>query len=218
MGIIGENTVQNYAGKPFCDSVYHGGPQQIPGLVQCAYFDVGGIGTAWFNRHNVNYGSGRLNPADGTYLNEFRMQEGMSTSYIKANDIDNTSYNFYDPPMGQLYIGWTEPGDWVKYTVDVMESCYYTVSLLYTSRYGGVIGLSFDDREVSGPIALPSTFHEDDPLPWRQWHHWNKLVLHSIRLEAGIRILTLNTLESGNMNYAFLEFLRESGKGSLQNQ
>jgi len=28
---------ERYRGRPFHDSVYHGGPQKIPGRVQCAY-------------------------------------------------------------------------------------------------------------------------------------------------------------------------------------
>ena len=36
----------HYAGKPFEDSVYHRGPQHIPGRVMCAYYDLGGEGVA----------------------------------------------------------------------------------------------------------------------------------------------------------------------------
>ncbi len=32
---------KGYAGRPFEDSVYHGGAQKIPGRVQCAYYDFG---------------------------------------------------------------------------------------------------------------------------------------------------------------------------------
>ena len=35
---------KHYRGKPFHDSVYHGGAQSIPGRVQCAYYDLGGEG------------------------------------------------------------------------------------------------------------------------------------------------------------------------------
>ena len=34
----------HYAGKPFEDSMYHRGPQHIPGRVMCAYYDLGGEG------------------------------------------------------------------------------------------------------------------------------------------------------------------------------
>src|SRR5580658_2630777 len=70
-----------YKGTPFKDSKYHGGPQKIPGKVQCAYYDFGGLGVAYNYSQKKNLGSGGLNPADGTYLNEFRINEPVSTSY-----------------------------------------------------------------------------------------------------------------------------------------
>lgn len=67
---------QRYPGTPFRDSVYDGGAQKIPGRVQCAYYDLGGEGVAYHDMDAQNNGSGTLNPADGTYLNQFRMHEG----------------------------------------------------------------------------------------------------------------------------------------------
>ena len=37
-------------------------------------------------------GSGKLNPNDGTFLNTFRMNEGVDISYTKTNNIDNIPY------------------------------------------------------------------------------------------------------------------------------
>jgi hypothetical protein len=66
-----------YQGKPFQDSEYRGGRQRIPGRVQCAYYDLGGEGVAYHDSDATNHGSGGLNPANGQYLNEFRMHEGV---------------------------------------------------------------------------------------------------------------------------------------------
>jgi hypothetical protein len=112
--------LEAHRGKPFQDSVYHGGPQKIPGLVQCACYDFGGEGVAYHNKDTKNHGSGELNPANGTYLNEFRMKEGISTSYTKFHDeTDNSPYDLVQPPEGQLYVGWTSPGEWFNMTVAV---------------------------------------------------------------------------------------------------
>src|SRR5271167_1658067 len=67
----------DYRGEPFHDNAYEGGPQKIPGRVQCAYYDLGGEGIAYHDTDARNNGSGGLNPADGTYLNEFRMNEAV---------------------------------------------------------------------------------------------------------------------------------------------
>src|SRR5260370_14851724 len=50
-----------YKGKPFQDTVYTAGPQNIPGRVECAYYDLGGEGVAYHDTEPTNHGSGELN-------------------------------------------------------------------------------------------------------------------------------------------------------------
>lgn len=206
--ILNSCNSNSYQGKPFEDSQYKGGSQVIPGKVYCAYYDLGGEGIAYHDNTAENKGSGELNPVDGAYLHSFRIDEGVDISYTKrANDSDNSEYNFVEPPMEMLYVGWTEVGEWVNYTVNVKESGKYTVGLLYTSNRGGKISLSVNDQDVTGPIEITSTFREEDPVAWRQWHHWNQLDnIAEITLKKGIQVITLHTVETGQMNYGWLEF------------
>jgi hypothetical protein len=109
----GQSYQEHYKGTPYQDGRYKRGAQTIPGRVECAYYDLGGEGVAYHDTDSKNNGSGGLNPADGTYLNEFRMNEGVDVSYTKFHDeIDNNPYNPVLPPENQLYVGWTEPGEW----------------------------------------------------------------------------------------------------------
>jgi hypothetical protein len=143
--------MNGYKGTPFHDSVYSGGPQKIPGRVQCAYYDLGGEGVAYHNKDTKNHGSGELNPANGMYLNEFRMKEGISTSYTKFHSetaIDNNPYDLVQPPENQLYVGWTTPGEWFNMTVEVEHSGVYTIDLLYTSNRGGTISLDLNGKPL----------------------------------------------------------------------
>lgn len=196
-----------YKGKPFKDSVYPGGPQIIPGRVMCAYYDLGGEGVAYHDSDPINHGSGELNPADGSYLHEFRKNESVDITYTKDGEYDNHRYNFIEPELGMLYVGWTEPGEWMKYTVEVKQAGIYSVSLFYTSNCGGEIVLSINDRDVTGPIQIRTTYRDDDPLAWRQWHHWNQMNgIAKIKLEKGIQVLALHTVSMGGMNYAYLDF------------
>jgi hypothetical protein len=205
----GHPVASRYAGKPFSDPVTHSGLQILPGKVQCEYYDLGGEGTAFHDSDSTNSGSGGLNPADGSYLNEFRKNESVDISYTKMDDreIDNNPYNRVEPLKNQLYIGWTEPGEWVKYTVRVRRSGLYRIGLVYTSNRGGAVSLAVDGRDATGPLKIASTFDAKDPVDWRQWHHWNHPdSIGEILLEKGIHVLTLSTLAGGNMNYDFLEF------------
>lgn len=198
----------NHTGEPFHDTVYHGGPQTIPGQVQCAYYDFGGEGIAYHDTDAKNNGSGGLNPADGSYLNTFRMKEGVDTSYTKFHDqIDNSPYNLVQPPENQLYVGWIEPGEWFNMTVNVERAGRYNIDLLYTSNRGGEISFDLNGKELTGPISVLSTFNAADPIAWRQWHHWNVMKdFAEVTLPKGINVLTLHVVSKGNMNLAYLEF------------
>jgi len=193
-------------GKPWKNQ-----PQQIPGKIECEFYNTGGEGVAYHDSDSVNNGSGKLNPANGDFLNEFRMKEGVDISYTKSHDIDNNPYSKVPPQMNQLYVGWTKPGEWINYTVNVKESGKYKVGVMYTSNGDGAIALDVDGTEAAGALKIASTHTEADTVKWRQWHHWNKSgSLGSVDLKKGIHLLTLHIVENGNMNLDYLEFTKEN--------
>jgi hypothetical protein len=202
------NLPSSYQGKPYHDSAFSGAPQKIPGKVFCAYYDSGGEGVAYHDTTSKNLGSGGLNPANGTYLNEFRINEGVDTSYVKFHDdTDNNPFDLVQPPDKMLYVGWTEPGEWFNLTVDVAEAGVYTVDLLYTSHQGGTIALDLNGNKLSDPLPIPSTFNAAEPVAWRQWHHWNLTKgIARVTLPKGRSVLAVRILTEGNMNLGYLEF------------
>ena len=186
---------------------YQGKAQKIPGTLQCAFYDLGGEGVAYHDNDAKNNGSGGLNKADGTYLNEFRMNEGVDISYTKFHDeVDNHAFNKVMPPKDQLYVGWTEPGEWFNLSVQVAKAGNYDVELLYTSNQGGSISFDLDGKKLGASIEIISTNDPKDPVAWRQWHHWNRMTLGEFELPKGRHRLTLRVEEKGNMNFATLEF------------
>jgi hypothetical protein len=197
-----------YSGVPFHDSVYNGGPQSIPGRVQCAYYDLGGEGVAFHTKDKRNQGSGELNPANGTYLNEFRKDEAVGTSYTKFHDtIDNSRFDLVPPPKDMLYVGWTSAGEWLRITINVVRAGTYTVDLFYTSNRGGDISLDLNGRPLTPAISVIPTSNPAEPIPWRQWHHWNLMKgIAVVDLPRGKSVLTLHVLTQGNMNLAYLDF------------
>src|SRR6266852_3816997 len=123
-----ERKIQN-KGEPWQNKM-----QQVPGRIEFEYYNEGREGIAYHDSDSVNNGSGKLNPANGTYLNEFRMHEGVDISYTKAHNIDNNPYNKLPRDLDKLYIGWTKPGEWIKYTVKVDQTGDYSVGLMYTAN------------------------------------------------------------------------------------
>jgi len=200
---------QAYLGKPYKDSLYKDGPQTIPGKLQCEYYDLGGEGIAYHDSDSINSGSGRLNPSDGSYLHEFRKNEAVDISFTKFQDppIDNNPYNLVEPEKDQLYVGWTKPGEWTKYTVNVTKAGTYQLGIMFTSNKNGKISIAVDDKDATGPIPVPSTANDADTVPWRQWHHWNYLDnIARIGLKEGLQTITLHTVETGEMNYDYINF------------
>jgi len=206
-----QSFLKQYRGLPYRDGRYQRGSQKIPKRVLCAYYDLGGEAVAYHDTDPQNHGSGELNPADGTYLNEFRIHEGVDTSYTKfqrkPDVIDDNPFNKVVPPADLPYVGWTEPGEWFNVTVDVTHAGTYTADFLYTSNRGGTISVDVNGKDATGPLQITTTYDSADPLAWRQWHHWNLASqLFKVRLSKGKNVLTVHILTNGNMNLAYFDF------------
>jgi hypothetical protein len=198
----------NYQGNPFADEVYHGGPQAIPGRVECAYFDLGGEGIAYHDADAINHGSGELNlnpdhhrPHATPYIWGFRKEEGMDISYTK-DFADFNHPNPFTPGTNQLYVGWTSDNEWCNYTVSVKVAGIYKITALY-SNAANPIKFSVDNQPAS-ECKLP--------LNTGSWHIWNKAAIGTITFaDAGLHLLTFH-YNAGN-NFAYFEFeLMGTGK------
>ena len=189
-------------GKPYLNEY-----QTIPGKLECEKYDLGGEGLAYHDKDSLNNGSGKLNPNDGTFYNTFRINEAVDISYTKSRGIDDNPFNLVEPLLNQLYVGWTEPGEWIKYSVDIKETGNYDGSIMYTANVDGKIALDLDGKTWLEPVLINSTANSNETIAWRQWHHWNNQSLFkSKKLKKGKHIITLRTIEKGNMNYDFIEF------------
>ena len=192
---------------------YHGEAwkkQTIPGKIECEGYDKGGESVAYHDSDAINNGSGKLNPANGSFFNEFRMKEGVDISYTKPSGIDDNPYSKVFPLMNQLYVGWTTPGEWINYTIQVKETGTYLIALMYTANGNGTIALDIDNAKAAAPLKIHSTHNDADTVAWRQWHYWNKTdSLTIIHLKKGLHLLTLHVIEHGNMNFDYLEFMKQ---------
>ena len=197
-----------YAGSPFGDRRNPMAPQRIPGRLQCELFDVGGPGVAYSDSDGSNSGSSALNPLDGSYLNGFRAGEAVDLSYTKdvgTPTQDFSEFNRVVPDRDSLYLGWTEPGEWVNYTVQVEKAGKYALDVMYTSNGEGRFELHVDGAP-RGTITLPTTHDDADTVAWRQWHHWNKVVGGlELELTPGLHLVRIQFL-AGNTNLDYLEF------------
>ena len=174
----------------------------IPGIVQCALYDLGGEGVAYHDSDPTNHGSGELNQQPGhqrahacAYIWNFRQAEGMDVSYVKDwADLNHT--NLVSPHINQFYIGWTADDEWCKYTVNVTVPGKYKIRMLYSHQANTV---TFD---LNGKLAAVCKI----PLATPSWHYWNLADIGTISFpEAGRQVLTFH-YGKGN-NFAYFEFL-----------
>jgi hypothetical protein len=130
------------AGRLFEDSVDQGGPQSIPGGI-CADYVLGGGGVADHDSDATNNGSGALNPANGTYLNQFHIVPGVDASYTKFHDqIGDNPYNLVLAPENLLYLA-----------VDFIKTPLHFVELSFFSNFvGAEVLLESSGRKAAARI------------------------------------------------------------------
>jgi len=168
-------------GKP-----YGGTPAPVPGTVQVANYDTGGQGVAY----NVTSANGSANSyrSDGVDLET-------------TADTQDTS-----APGGAYDMGWTTPGQWFNYTVEVATAGSYTVSFRVASPYGITDALHIANSSgtnLTGSVAVPNT---------GGYETW-ATVTATVTLPAGAQTLTVDQ-DSNGWNFHYLGFAQGSGGGT----
>jgi hypothetical protein len=185
----------DYTGKP-----WNGAPQEIPGILQCELYDLGGEGVAYHDTEALNRGSGELNVNINTPQAMFRRTEGVDISFTKGGmdrSMDGTAL-----PVNELYVGWTLPGEWQKYTVKVAETGNYMISM-HTSanNEASTVSFTFEDGTKTGPLPIARTGS------WNIWAHVDNMAI--VRLTAGLHVLTLKSEAVGQNNFDYVTFTRK---------
>ncbi|MGQ4511159.1 glycoside hydrolase family 3 C-terminal domain-containing protein [Streptomyces sp. DW26H14] len=168
------------------DSAPFGGtPAAVPGTVQAANYDTGGQGVAY----SVASAGGSANSyrADGV-------------------DLETTADTQETSGAGGGYdMGWTTPGQWFKYTVNVSAAGSYSVAFRLASPYGITDALHIADSSgtnLSGAVAVPNT---------GGYETWTT-VTASVILPAGRQTLTVEQ-DTNGWNFHAMSFTKGSGGG-----
>ena len=164
---------QTYSGTPF------NGPHVIPGSIQIEDYDTGGQGVAYNDTDSANQGS------------QYRVSDGV--------DIETTS----DGSGSSFHVGWTKPGEWLKYSVNVTTSGTYNLILRsqqWGSASGGKVRLEVDGTNITGSVTLIMG----------TWNGWNTHTIPNISLTAGqhvVRLFMESTTNEyvGSFNWMYFE-------------
>jgi beta-glucosidase len=158
----------------------------VPGTVQAANYDTGGQGVAY----NVTAANGTANSyrSDGVDLE------------TTADTVDTTAAG------GAYDMGWTTPGQWFNYTVNVATAGTYSVAFRVASPYGITDALHIANSSgtnLSGSVAVPNT---------GGYETWTT-VTASVVLPAGQQTLTVDQ-DTNGWNFHYMAFTLTSSGGS----
>jgi hypothetical protein len=95
-------------------------------------------------------------------------------------------------------VGWTNPGEFLGYTINVQTGGSYTMKARIASGgSGGSFKLTLDDADLTGSVAVPGT---------GGWQNWQTVTAGPFVLTAGTHELKVNFL-STNVNLNRMEFV-----------
>jgi beta-glucosidase len=163
---------------------YGGTAAAVPGTVYAANYDTGGQGVAY----NVSSANGSANGyrSDGV-------------------DLEATADTQNNTGAGADDIGWTTPGQWFNYTVNVATAGTYTVAFRVSSPYGIADALHIANASgtnLSGSVTIPNT---------GGYQTWTT-VDASVTLPAGQQTLRVDQ-DSNGWNFHYMAFTLTSGGG-----
>jgi beta-glucanase (GH16 family) len=166
VGVLGASeTVEIAVGSGCPQAPYLMTATAIPGTIEAENYDLGGDGVAYSDSDASNNG--------GAY----RADEGV--------DLEGTT----DAGFG-FNVGWTVPGEWIEYTVDVTAGTYDVELRVASATVGGTLHVELDGVDVTGPISFLGT---------GGWQSWTTVRAQDVELEAGVQTLRL-AIDAGEFN------------------
>jgi len=114
---------------------YKGKVHAIPGTIETEDFDEGGEGVAY---HDM----------------EPEQKEKHQPPY-RDTGVD---LEWREDASQKFNLGWTRPGEWLVYTVEVKEAGTYTIEMMVAcDKRGGQFRLEFNGVDKTGPVEVPDT-------------------------------------------------------------
>ena len=138
---------------------YKGAPVMLPGTISAVDFDEGGSGVAF---------------SDTTF--------GNSGAVYRSTDVDIQSAS-----IGGYNVGWTTPGEWLKYTVNVAAAGHYKLMMRVAAPLGHTVDVTVGSATAT--LSVPST---------GGWQNWTT-VATPVALAAGQQVMTVK-FSTGGVN------------------
>ena len=161
---------------PGASTPWKGKAHALPGTIEAEHYDDGPAGVAYHDTTPKN--------------------EGVAYRGETQVDIEGR------PDASNLHgIGWTRAGEWLLYTVDVLQAGTYAIEAPVASKKpGGTFHLEFNGVDKTGPLQVPDS------------GSWEKLVMikkEGVKLEKGLQVMKLVCDQAGeSRSIGDIDFLR----------
>jgi hypothetical protein len=142
-------------------------PYPVPGTIPVEAFDKGGEGVGYHDNDANNNGG------------KFRTDEGVDIGFARIG--------------GGYEVGWTNDGEWMNYSINVLKTGDYFFAARVASPNTGSNRFHFeiDGQDVTGPMACPNT---------GDWSNYTDIkTTQTIHLEKGPHTMRF-FLENGGYN------------------
>ena len=153
----------------------------IPGDISAADYDIGNNGVTY---SDLDVMATTGSPGGGNNGTHYRN--------------DGVDIELSTDPQGFPYnVGWTNPFEWLTYTVDVDTTGFYDVEIRVASAGGGgEFDLRIDNAQLGDVITAPDT---------GGWQNWVSVWLHNVKIDGGQHILKLQ-IRAGEFNINAIKF------------
>ncbi len=148
----------------------------VPGKIYCTDYDMGYQSLSYNDTDYQNTaGAGQATWNSGwAYRND-------GVDIEQCTDGITNGYN----------VGWINDGEWMTYTINVLQTNYYSLAIRYAGlSTTGKIHIEIDQQNVTGTISLP---------PTGGWQTWQTKATSAIQLDQGIHKLKI-VVETGGFN------------------
>ncbi len=183
------------ADEPYTGTPYGGKPQEVPGTVQAQNYDVapGNVNGIAYNR------KGTPKPGNARTTGDCIGFGGFDASHVdsKGQKLNIKGY----------YVGWTDPGDWWKYTIKVNEAGTYNFGghMAAGIASGAKISATFTPVNPTGPVVTTGEISVPTSVGLvpgvETYHVWQVLdKLAQVKLTPGIYVMTVKIEATGGMN------------------
>ncbi|MDF7799319.1 lamin tail domain-containing protein [Pontiellaceae bacterium B1224] len=172
-GKVTQGTTVSLSLAPLVEEVpstpFYGAPLAIPGTIEVEDYDLGGPGVAYYDSDASNNG-GEYRPSDGV-------------------DIEECSEGGYN-------IGWSESGEWRKYTVDVAAAGDYEITTRVAKNSGtSAFHIEVNGVDVTGSLEVEATGN---------WQNWADITT-TVGLASGEQVIKF-VVESSGLNINYMAF------------